>query len=132
MAELAGPYLESGDVVFVRGDDPVLVNVVQRISAIVMQKSIREGFGLTVTEAMWKRTPVVASNVGGIPTQMVDGETGFLVDPHDLDACAEIVVRLLGDEELRERIGRQAQEHVRKNFLITRHLLDYLNLMLDL
>ena len=132
MHEKVKPYLDRGEVIFVRGDDPVLVNVIQRIAAVVLQKSTREGFGLTVTEAMWKRSPVVASNVGGIPTQMVDGVTGYLVDPHDLDACAEKVVTLLQDEDLREQLGAQAQEHVRQNFLITRHLLDYLNLMLDL
>jgi trehalose synthase len=132
MYELAKPYLDSGDVLFVRGDDPVLVNVLQRVSAVILQKSTREGFGLTVTEAMWKRTPVVASDIGGIPTQMVDGETGFLVDPDDFDQCADRVVRLLKDADLREQLGHQAQEHVRENFLITRHLLDYLNLILSL
>lgn len=132
MYERAKPYLDRGEVIFVRGDDPVLVNVIQRESAVILQKSTREGFGLTVTEAMWKRTPVVASNVGGIPTQMIDGVTGYLVNPHDLDECAERVVELLQDAQLREQIGHQAQAHVRENFLITRHLLDYLNLMLDL
>jgi trehalose synthase len=128
MYEVAKPYLESGDVLFVRGDDPLLVNALQRKSAVVLQKSTREGFGLTVTEAMWKRTPVVASNVGGIPTQLVDGVTGYLADPMDFEAVATRVVELLADSELRDRLGRQAQEHVRQNFLITRHLLDYLDL----
>lgn len=132
MYELAKPLIESGDVLFVRGDDPVLVNVLQRVSSVILQKSTREGFGLTVTEAMWKRTPVIASRVGGIPTQMIDGVTGFLVDPYDLEGCAHRVVELLDDPDLRQELGSQAQEHVRKNFLITRHLLDYLNLMLSL
>ncbi|MGA9532971.1 MAG: glycosyltransferase [Anaerolineales bacterium] len=132
MYELAKPYLESGEVLFVRGDDPILVNVLQRVSSVILQKSTREGFGLTVTEAMWKRTPVVASDVGGIPTQMVDGVTGYLVDPQNFDQCADRVVTLLQDESLREELGHQAQEHVRQHFLITRHLLDYLTLLLDL
>lgn len=131
MYELAKPYLESGDVLFVRGDDPVLVNVLQRVSSVILQKSTREGFGLTVTEAMWKRTPVVASDIGGIPTQMIDGVTGYLVEPTDFDQCADRVVKLLQDDQLREKLGHQAQEHVRENFLITRHLLDYLNLILS-
>jgi trehalose synthase len=132
MYELAKPYLERGEVLFVRGDDPVLVNVLQRVSSVILQKSTREGFGLTVTEAMWKRTPVVASDIGGIPTQMVDGVTGYLVDPYDFDQCADRVVTLLQDESLRDELGHQAQEHVREHFLITRHLLDYLSLLLDL
>jgi trehalose synthase len=132
MFELAKPYLDSGEVLFIRGDDPVLVNVLQRASDVILQKSTREGFGLTVTEAMWKRTPVVASDIGGIPTQMIDGETGYLVDPTDFDQCADRVVKLLQDVELREKLGSQAQEHVREHFLITRHLLDYLNLILSL
>lgn len=132
MYEVAKPYLESGEVLFVRGDDPVLVNVLQRVSAVILQKSTREGFGLTVTEAMWKRTPVVASKIGGIPTQMIDGVTGYLVDPYDIEGCAARVIGLLTDADLRQEMGMQAQEHVRKNFLITRHLLDYVNLLLSL
>lgn len=130
MYELAAPFLETGQVLFVRGDDPILVNAIQRVSDVVLQKSTREGFGLTVTEAMWKGTPVVASRIGGIPTQIEDGQTGFLVEPRDLEAAAQAVNRLLRDRDLAREIGRQAQEAVREKFLITRHLLDYLNLML--
>jgi trehalose synthase len=132
MGELAAPHLEKGEVIFVRGDDPYLVNALQSSAAVVLQKSTREGFGLVITEAMWKGTPVVASNVGGIPTQIIDGESGFLVDPYDLDGCAEQVVRLLEDQTLAEQIGSNARERVRERFLITRHMLDYLNLMLSL
>jgi len=96
----------------------------------VIQKSTREGFGLVITEAMWKGTPVVASNVGGIPTQIIDGETGFLLDPLDYDGFAERIVQLLEDRALAEQIGAQAREHVRRHFLVTRHLLDYLELFL--
>ncbi len=131
MGEVAKPHLERGDVVFVRGDDPKLVNALQRSSQVVIQKSTREGFGLVITEAMWKGTPVVASNVGGIPTQIVDGDSGYLVDPHDFDACAEAVVRLLEDRDLAQQIGHNARERVREHFLVTRHMLDYLELMLS-
>jgi trehalose synthase len=75
---------------------------------------------------------VVASNVGGIPNQIQDGVNGFLVEPTDIETCAEKVVQLLTDREMAEEMGRQAKEFVRENFLITRHMLDYLNLTLDL
>lgn len=132
MVETAKPQLERGDVLFVRGDDPILVNVIQRTSKVVLQKSTREGFGLVITEAMWKGRPVVASNVGGIPTQIVDGESGFLVDPYDFDGVAETVVRLLENDSLADEIGSNARERVREHFLITRHMSDYLDLMLSL
>jgi trehalose synthase len=132
MEQAAQPYLESGEVIFVQGDDPLFVNALQRASRVILQKSTREGFGLTVTEAMWKGTPVVASNVGGIPTQMVDGSTGYLVEPDDLDDCAQKVITLLLDKDLASQLGTQAQEHVRQNFLITRHLIDYLDLLASL
>jgi len=131
MLETAKEHLDRGDVIFVRGDDPVLVNVMQRVSDVVIQKSTREGFGLVITEALWKGTPVVASNVGGIPTQMVDGETGYLLEPLDFDGFAEKIVLLMQDEDLRRKLGDQAKEHVRERFLITRHLLDYINLVLS-
>jgi trehalose synthase len=104
----------------------------QRISDIVIQKSTREGFGLVITEAMWKGTPVVASNVGGIPTQMVDGVTGYLLEPHDYDGFAEKIIVLLEDKSLAQKLGQQAKEHVRDHFLITGHLLDYIDLILSL
>jgi trehalose synthase len=132
MLEAAKNYLEAGEVLFIRGDDPVLVNVMQRISDVVVQKSTREGFGLVITEAMWKGTPVVASNVGGIPTQMVDGVTGYMLPPKDYDGFAEKIVKLLEDRELAAQLGEQAREHVRDNFLVTRHLMDYLELLASL
>ncbi len=132
MTEVARDFLDRGEVLFVRGDDPILVNVMQRISDIVIQKSTREGFGLVITEAMWKGTPVVASNVGGIPTQMVDGVTGYLLEPHDYDGFAEKIIALLEDKSLAQELGQQAKEHVRDHFLITGHLLDYIDLILSL
>jgi trehalose synthase len=132
MLEAAKDDLERGEVLFVRGDDPVLVNVMQRVSDVIVQKSTREGFGLVITEAMWKGTPVVASNVGGIPTQVVDGETGFLLPPKDYDGFAAKIVTLLEDRQLAVQLGEQAREHVRERFLVTRHLLDYLKLLASL
>jgi hypothetical protein len=109
-------------------ENAAMVNALQRHAAIVVQKSLREGFGLTVTEAMWKGTPVVASDVGGIPTQIENGKTGFLVKPGEPTECAARVVELLTDHDLAEEIGPAAREHVRRNFLITSHLLNYLQL----
>jgi trehalose synthase len=130
MKKIAGKYLKSGDVLFRLGDSQILVNILQRISSVVLQKSIREGFGLTVSEAQWKETPVVASRVGGIPEQVVDGKTGFLVEPHDIEGCAEKVVTLLKDKKLAARMGKEARKFIGQKFLITRHLEDYLDLLI--
>jgi trehalose synthase len=127
----AQKYLKKGDVLFVLGDNQILVNVLQRVSSVIIQKSIREGFGLTVAESEWKGTPVVASNIGGIPEQVQDGKTGFLVDPQDLEGCAEKIIALLKDPKLAQEMGKKGHEFVKKNFLITRHLDDYLTLMID-
>jgi trehalose synthase len=127
----ARKYLEKGDVLFVLGDNQILVNALQRKSSVILQKSTREGFGLSVAEAQWKETPVVASRVGGIPEQIVNNKTGFLVDPHDLAECADRVVTLLKDRKLSREMGKQGKDFVRNNFLITRHLLDYLTLLSD-
>ena len=108
-------------------DDPLLVNALQRRAAVVLQKSTREGFGLTVTEAMWKGAAVVGGNVGGIRHQIRDGENGFLVDT--VDQAAERIVQLLRDPGLRERIGAQARETVREKFLMSRLLEDWLDLL---
>jgi trehalose synthase len=131
MKKIAGKYLQSGDVLFRLGDNQILVNALQRVSSVVLQKSIREGFGLTVSEAQWKETPVVASRVGGIPEQVIDGKTGFLVDPQDIKRCADKVTTLIKDKKLSAKMGKDAKEFVKQNFLITRHLDDYLNLLID-
>jgi len=102
------------------------VNAFQNVSNVVIQKSTREGFGLVVTEALWKGKPVVGGNVGGIPLQVLDGETGFLVD--SVEACAEKTFYLLQHPDEAERMGACGREHVRRNFLSTRHLRDYLQL----
>jgi trehalose synthase len=106
------------------------VGAFQTASDVVIQKSIREGFGLVVTEALWKGKPVIGGNAGGIPLQIIDGETGFLVD--SAEECAEKTLTLLENPQRAERMGKAAREHVRKNFLTTRHLADYLRLFRDL
>jgi trehalose synthase len=118
-------------------DDPVenalVINALQRHAAIVAQKSLAEGFGLTVAEAMWKSRAVVASAVGGIVDQIVDGETGLLIeDPRDLESFGNAVERLLRDPLEAERLGREARIRVEHQFLGDRHLLDYCALIADL
>jgi trehalose synthase len=106
------------------------VNAFQRSATVVLQKSIREGFGLTVSEAMWKKKPVVGGDVGGIALQIVDGETGFLVDT--VEGCAARISQLLGDPALRYSMGRAGKGRVRDRFLTLRELEDYLLLMASL
>ena len=125
----AKSLIEKGDVILITSENNILVNVLQRVSSVIIQKSIREGFGLTVTEALWKGTPVVASNIGGIKLQIKDGINGFLLDPHDIDGFAKRVIQILKDKELAARIGSKGKESVRKNFLITRLLIQYLDLL---
>jgi trehalose synthase len=105
-----------------------VVNCLQRKSAVIIQRSLREGFGLTVSEALYKGTPVVASNVGGIPLQIIHGENGFLHKPNDIDGFAKSIVKLLKNDKLRKKMGKNGKEYVKKHFLITRLILDWLNL----
>jgi trehalose synthase len=104
----------------------LLVNALQQESAIVFQNSKKEGFALTVSEAMWKKTPVIGTDVGGIPLQIMDGRTGYII--HNHKDGVDRTLRILGDDALRKRMGRRAKEHIRKNFLVTRHLQDYIDL----
>ena len=106
------------------------VGAFQTASDVIVQKSTREGFGLVVTEALWKGQPVIGGNVGGIPLQVLDGKTGFLVD--SVEACAERTIELLRHPDEVERMGQAAREHVRRNFLTTRHLADYMRLLSEL
>ena len=108
------------------------VNVFQRSSDLVIQKSIREGFGLIVSETLWKGTPMVAGNVGGIPLQMPDGAGGFLVDPHDDDLFAEKISYLLKHSEEAKKLGAAGHDIVRERFLITRLIEDELRLAASL
>jgi trehalose synthase len=131
----AQKLIENGDVVLVT--DPaasnfIFINALQRKSSVIVQKSSKEGFGLVVTEALWKGTPVVASNIGGIPLQIQDGENGFLLDFADTQGFADKIVTLLKDPALAIEMGRKGKEHVKNKFLITRLLIDYLDLLADL
>jgi len=101
-------------------EDTALVNALQRRAAVVLQKSIREGFGLTVTEAMWKGNPVIGGNVGGIRHQIEHGVNGFLVS--SVEEAAARIVQLIKDEELRRQMGKRAGETVKNRFLLTRLL----------
>jgi trehalose synthase len=106
--------------------DSALVNALQRRAAVVVQKSLREGFGLTVTEAMWKGRPVVGGNAGGIRHQIDDGETGFLVS--SVQQAADRIIQLLRDPDLGRRLGEKARESVRQRFLMPRLMEQYLDL----
>jgi trehalose synthase len=115
-------------------DDPeenaIIVNALQRHARVIVQKSLAEGFGLTVAEAMWKGRPVVATRIGGIQEQIVDGDSGVLLEePGDLRAYGAAVADLLADPPRAERIGRRARERVRDGFLSPRSLLDYLDVI---
>ena len=102
------------------------VNAFQRAADVILQKSLREGFGMTVTEGMWKRTPVIGGNVGGIRLQIEDGVSGFLVD--DVEACAARIVDLIKDPDLARSIGEAGRATVRDRYLTMRNLTDFLDL----
>lgn len=109
-------------------ENGAFVNALQRRATVIAQKSLVEGFGLTVTEGMWKAKPVVASRVGGIQDQIVDGDTGVLVEPTDLKGFGEAVVRLLAAPDEAAAMGERARAHVRNRFLGPRHLEQYVDL----
>jgi trehalose synthase len=106
------------------------VNAFQAHADVVIQKSIREGFGLTVTEALWKARPTIGGNVGGIPLQIADGESGFLVS--SVEECAQRSLEILADPSLGKRLGRAGKEAARKKFLTPRLLRDWLSLFTEL
>src|SRR6266571_4681319 len=107
---------------------PLEVNALQRASTIVIQKSLREGFGLTVSEALWKKKPVVASAVGGIPIQIIHRHTGLLA--HSVEGTAYQIRYLLSHPEIAAKLGEHGHQHVKENFLITQKLKRYLTLFL--
>jgi trehalose synthase len=113
-----------------QGVGDIAVNAFQRASAVVVQKSIREGFGLTVSEAMWKERPVIAGNAGGLRLQVEDGKTGYLVD--SVDDCAERLMELLQDPTLGDEMGRAGKARARHRFLTVREVTDYLELLSQL
>jgi len=106
------------------------VNALQRASDIIVQKSIREGFGLTVAEALWKAKPVVASNVGGIPLQIKHKYSGLLC--HSIGGASFAIKQLLSSPAYASKLGENGREHIKNNFLITRHLKEYMLLFLSL
>src|SRR5262245_36398260 len=114
-------------VVILTADDANLINALQRRAAVVLQKSTREGFGLTVTEAMWKGAAVIGGNVGGIRLQIRDRDNGFLVN--SVGEAAERIVQVLKDRRLRERVGGRARETVRERFLMSRLVEDWIDLL---
>ncbi len=122
---------EKGDVIFVVGKHQILVNSIQRFSSVLVQNSIREGFCLAVTEGLWKGKPMVATNVGGIPIQIRDAEEGFLVEPNNKDQFSERIIEILKNPSLATEMGNKAKERVRKHFLTTRLLSDYLDLLTE-
>jgi trehalose synthase len=113
-----------------KGVKDIEVNAFQRASEVVLQMSTREGFGLTVTEALWKGVPVVARRVGGIPLQIREGENGFLVDT--VEQAAERAINLLKNADMARQMGKNGKEFVRENFLIIKHLIDHFVLLNDL
>ncbi len=121
--------IKKRDLILLTTENSILVNALQRQANVVIQKSTREGFGLTVTEALWKGKPVVASNIGGIPLQIHDGESGFLIEPHDKKTAVEKIISLLENPDMGIEMGEKGKEHVRKNFLIVRLLENYLDLL---
>jgi len=132
LAEVRGAAGEDPDihVLLLPADAHRTVNALQRAADIVIQKSVREGFGLTVAEGMWKGKPVIGGNTGGIRIQIANGQTGYLVDSPE--GAALRIRFLLDNRELLENMGVKAREFVRENFLLTRHLREYLTLLVAL
>ena len=129
IARKAEKLVKNGDVLFVVGNNDILVNSIQRFSNVIIQKSIKEGFCLAVTEALWKGTPVVASNVGGLPAQIEDGKNGFILEPYDIEGFAERIIHILKKPNEAKNLGKKAKETVQKKFLITRLLSDHLDML---
>jgi trehalose synthase len=125
-ARRAGEDMDIQILTNLTGAGNVEVNAIQTAARVVVQKSLREGFGLVVSEALWKGRPVVAANVGGIPLQVLDGRTGYLAT--SAAACAERILYLLRHPEEANSMGAAGREHVRANFLITRYLCDHLKM----
>lgn len=123
--------IDSGDIIIQVNESEFGINALQRASSVIIQKSIKEGFGLTATEGLWKGTPVVASNIGGFPIQIENGKHGFLIEPENNKGFADAVVKILKNEKDAKKMGEAARENVRQKFLVTRLLLDYMNIYMD-
>jgi len=117
-------------ILLVPPESNVEINALQRAATVVMQKSLKEGFGLTISEALWKAKPVVAGAVGGIPLQIRNKLTGLLC--HTVEGAAYALRQLLSNPEYARQLGQNGKEHVRQNFLITSHLKDYLLMFIAL
>ena len=131
LEEVKARALEDPDIhVLLLPQNDIEINALQRASDVIVQKSIKEGFGLTVSEALWKGKPVVASNVGGIPLQITHKYSGLLC--HSVEGAAFAIKQLLSSPGYARRLGENGKEHVRNNFLITRHVRDYMLLFLSL
>ena len=128
----ANNYIKDRDVIMITSENNILVNALQRKSDVIVQKSLREGFGLTVTEALLKEKPVIASRVGGITLQIKEGENGFLLDPNDKEGFAERIIEVLKNPSLAKTMGAKGAAIAKEEFLITRLLADYLDLLGDL
>jgi trehalose synthase len=134
---LPAPERERVHLAAVPMDDPVenalVINALQRHAEVVVQKSLAEGFGLTVTEPMWKGRPVIASAVGGIRDQIEDGVSGLLLqDPRDHAELVDALRRVLEDQSLSDRLGKAARERIRDRYLADRHLIQYVELFHEL
>jgi len=125
--EFAGDYPDI-HILEIPPKSDIDINALQRAATIIMQKSLKEGFGLTISEALWKSKPVVASAVGGIPLQIINKLTGLLC--YSVEGAAHDVKHLLANPDFAKWLGNNGKEHVRQNFLITRHVKDYLLLCL--
>ena len=123
--------IENQDVILITSENNILVNALQRSSAVILQKSIREGFGLTVSEALWKGTPVLASDVGGIPLQIQHEKTGYLYPPKAKDAFVEKIIEILENPKDAKEMAMAGKEYVKEHFLITRLVEDYFDMLID-
>lgn len=130
LGEVKNAALNDKDIIVLSlpADANLEINALQRAATIILQKSIKEGFGLTVAEAMWKGKPVIGGAVGGITVQIIYGQTGFTVN--SIEGCANRMRYLLNNPEVVADLGQKAKEYTRRNFLVTRHLCDYLALMI--
>jgi trehalose synthase len=117
-------------VLFLPPSSDIEINALQRGSTVVLQKSLREGFGLTVSEALWKARPVIATAVGGIPLQIAHKYSGILT--HSVEGTAHWIKQLLNEPDYARGLGTRGREHIKNNFLITRHIKDYLLLFISL
>ena len=117
-------------VLFLPPSSDIEINALQRGSTVVLQKSLKEGFGLTVSEAMWKGKPTIASAVGGIPLQIAHKHSGILT--HSVEGTSYWIKQLINEPEFAKRLGTNGREHIKNNFLITRQIKDYLLLFVSL